>query len=258
MWEASARLVGVPTSIRTKSEDHRLRRVARWTGFNPRLTWSRSDSSRWRHFTSLVKVCSNILRIVPIGILCSVLRYFPVDISVQWLGCWLDDRGSILVRDNQRTLSLRQRVQTGSGAHPASYLMAAGSSSLRVKRSGRETDHSPPSGAEVKNAWSYTSTHPYVFTAWCLIKHGESLWMWDSPSPGRGSNPTLSCRPPLPSSSTLILSYHRGQNGVMFRCSNIKCGFIPSHFPEQLRNIHKGLSHSGTPVLCAWPVPNDV
>jgi len=25
-------------------------------------------------------------------------------------------------------------------------------------------DHSPPSSAEVKNAWSYTSTLPYVFT----------------------------------------------------------------------------------------------
>jgi hypothetical protein len=29
--------------------------------------------------------------------------------------------------------------------------------SLGVKRPGREADHSPPSSAEVKNAWSYTS-----------------------------------------------------------------------------------------------------
>jgi len=27
-----------------------------------------------------------------------------------------------------------------------------------VKRLGREADHSPPSGAEVKNEWSYIST----------------------------------------------------------------------------------------------------
>jgi hypothetical protein len=27
-----------------------------------------------------------------------------------------------------------------------------------VKRPGREADHSPPSSAEVKNAWSYTYT----------------------------------------------------------------------------------------------------
>jgi hypothetical protein len=29
-----------------------------------------------------------------------------------------------------------------------------------VKRPGRETDHSSPSSAEVKNAWGYTSTTP--------------------------------------------------------------------------------------------------
>jgi hypothetical protein len=28
-----------------------------------------------------------------------------------------------------------------------------------IKRPGREADHSPPSSAEVKNVWSYTSTH---------------------------------------------------------------------------------------------------
>jgi hypothetical protein len=44
---------------------------------------------------------------------------------------------------------------------------------MGVKRIGRETDHSPASSAEVKNAWSYTSTQPYVFMAWCLlvVKH---------------------------------------------------------------------------------------
>jgi hypothetical protein len=33
----------------------------------------------------------------------------------------------------------------------------------RVKQPGREAEHSPLFGAEVKNAWSYTSTPPYVF-----------------------------------------------------------------------------------------------
>jgi hypothetical protein len=32
--------------------------------------------------------------------------------------------------------------------------------SLGVKRPGREADHSPPSSAEVKNVWRYTSTSP--------------------------------------------------------------------------------------------------
>jgi hypothetical protein len=35
-----------------------------------------------------------------------------------------------------------------------------GALSLEVKRPVREADHSPPSSAEVKNAWSYTSTRP--------------------------------------------------------------------------------------------------
>jgi hypothetical protein len=29
-----------------------------------------------------------------------------------------------------------------------------------LKRPGREADHTPPSSAEVKNAWSYTSAPP--------------------------------------------------------------------------------------------------
>jgi hypothetical protein len=35
-----------------------------------------------------------------------------------------------------------------------------GALSLGVKRPGREAHHSPPFSAEVKNAWSYTSTSP--------------------------------------------------------------------------------------------------
>jgi hypothetical protein len=59
------------------------------------------------------------------------------------------------------------RVQTGSAAHPASYPMGIGGSFPEVKQTGREADHSPPSSAEVKKEWSYTSTLPYVFMTWC-------------------------------------------------------------------------------------------
>jgi hypothetical protein len=47
--------------------------------------------------------------------------------------------------------------------------------SRRVKRPRREADHSPPSSAEVTNAWSYTSAPQYVFTAWCLVKHRDTF-----------------------------------------------------------------------------------
>ena len=40
-------------------------------------------------------------------------------------------------------------VQTGPGAHPASYAMGAGSFTV-VKRPGRGFDHPPPSSADVK------------------------------------------------------------------------------------------------------------
>jgi hypothetical protein len=56
--------------------------------------------------------------------------------------------------------SLHYRVQTGSEAYPDSYPTSKGALSLEEKRSGREANHSPPSSAEVKNAWSYTSTPP--------------------------------------------------------------------------------------------------
>jgi len=40
---------------------------------------------------------------------------------------------------------------------------------------GREADHSPPSSADIGNEWSYTSTLPYVFTAWYLFMQGANL-----------------------------------------------------------------------------------
>jgi len=44
--------------------------------------------------------------------------------------------------------SLRQRVQTGSGAHTAFYPMGTRVFFLGVKWPGSEADHSPPSTAE--------------------------------------------------------------------------------------------------------------
>jgi hypothetical protein len=38
-----------------------------------------------------------------------------------------------------------------------------------VKRQGREADCSPPTIAEVKTMWIYTSIPPYAFMAECLI-----------------------------------------------------------------------------------------
>jgi hypothetical protein len=50
-------------------------------------------------------------------------------------------------REGQENFSLLQNVQTGSWAHPTSYLMGTGVLSgwaRVVKQPGREIDHSPP------------------------------------------------------------------------------------------------------------------
>jgi hypothetical protein len=65
------------------------------------------------------------------------------------LGCGLDDRG----------------VRFSSPPWPdrlwgSPMLWVPGVISLGLKRLGREANHSPPSSAEVENAWSYTSTPP--------------------------------------------------------------------------------------------------
>jgi hypothetical protein len=59
-----------------------------------------------------------------------------------------------------------------SPAQPPSQWVQ-GALSLGAKQRKSRTDHSPPSNGEVENAWSSTSTHQYVFTAWCLVKQ----WM---------------------------------------------------------------------------------
>jgi len=40
---------------------------------------------------------------------------------------------------------------------------------LRVKWLGHEADHSPPSGATVKNMWSYISIPPCVFMVYGVV-----------------------------------------------------------------------------------------
>jgi len=73
--------------------------------------------------------------------------------------------------------SLRRRIQTGSGpTHPTTQWEPE-ALSLGVKRVRREADYSPPSSAELKNAWSYTSTRRYAFMEWCSITVEGQLYL---------------------------------------------------------------------------------
>jgi hypothetical protein len=80
----------------------------------------------------------------------------------------MDDR-SLIPGRGRDFFSLRYRVQIGS------YPMGTGGSFPDVKRLGHEANHSPPSSAENRNAQIYTSTPPYVFIAWCLVKHRDNF-----------------------------------------------------------------------------------
>jgi hypothetical protein len=120
--------------------------------------------------------------------------------------------------------SICHRVQFGSGAHPASFQWVPGALTPRVEREGREADHSPPSSADVKNAWSYTSTPPVGF-------HGAgTILIFSSVSPPRfctyalfpfvrGIRPTH--RSLLePTVLTVIGDLYKSQNILLFNIPN--------------------------------------
>jgi hypothetical protein len=58
--------------------------------------------------------------------------------------------------NNNNNLTTASRTVLGPTQPPIQWVL--GALSLGAKRPGREADRSPASSAEVKNAWSYTST----------------------------------------------------------------------------------------------------
>jgi len=94
----------------------------------------------WRYTSVPIRLHGVVLRRTGTTLPCNTVAQ-----SVQWQGYGLDDRRSIPGRGG--VLCHRHRLQIGV-------------SLPRGKVAGREADHSPPSRAEVKNAWRYTSTPP--------------------------------------------------------------------------------------------------
>jgi hypothetical protein len=69
--------------------------------------------------------------------------------------------------------SPHHRVQTGSGAHPASNPIGTRGSFPGGKAADAWSWPLTPSSAEVKNAWLYTSTPQHDFMAWCSVTKAE-------------------------------------------------------------------------------------
>jgi hypothetical protein len=88
-------------------------------------------------------------------------------------GYGLDDRGiGNRVPAGSRIFSTSSRPALGF-TQPI-IQRVPGALSPRVKRTGREDDHSPPASTEVKKMWINTSTAPYAFMAY-LIKHRDNF-----------------------------------------------------------------------------------
>jgi hypothetical protein len=67
------------------------------------------------------------------------------------------------------------RPALGPTQPPIQWVLEGRGLSLGAKLPGRKAEHTPPTSAEVKNAWSYTSTPQYVSVAWCLVKHRDKF-----------------------------------------------------------------------------------
>jgi hypothetical protein len=85
-------------------------------------------------------------------------------------GYGLDDIGfGVWVPEGSRIFSSPRRPDWLWGSTQPPIQCVPWALSPEVKQQGCEADHSPPSCAEVKSMWIYTSTPPYAFMAWCLI-----------------------------------------------------------------------------------------
>jgi hypothetical protein len=83
-------------------------------------------------------------------------------------------RSGVRISAGAGNFSPHHRVQTCPEVHPAS---CPGHQVLFPwKRPGSEDDHSPPSIAEVRDEWSYTSTPQYSFMVlWWVKKHRDKF-----------------------------------------------------------------------------------
>jgi hypothetical protein len=104
-----------------------------------------------------------------------LISYLNRDSSVILaLGYGLDDRG-FGSRQGLGTFLFTTASRPALGPIQPPVQWVPGALSLGVKQPSSETDHSPPSSAEVKNAWSYTSTLTTPSRRGAQLKHRDSF-----------------------------------------------------------------------------------
>jgi hypothetical protein len=101
-----------------------------------------------------------------------IIYFLPLTGYCSWYSDWLHagrlrSRSSNPSRVKNFLFSTSSRPALGPTQPPIQWVPVVFSPG--VKRPGREADYSPPTSAEVKKTWIYTSTPLYVFMAQCLI-----------------------------------------------------------------------------------------
>jgi hypothetical protein len=91
-------------------------------------------------------------------ILCTRSRDSSVGIATGYGLDEGDGGSSIPDRVKHSNFSISSRPALGSTQPPINWVRG-------LKRQGRETDHLPPTSAEVKKMWIHTYTPPYIFMA---------------------------------------------------------------------------------------------
>jgi hypothetical protein len=107
--------------------------------------------------------------------------------------------------------SFRHRVQTGSGDHPAFHATSTGALSLELKR--------PPSSAEVKNAWSCTSS-PSIRLHGVVLNYVQRLYLYLYLRPRHWERLVVGFEPHMSSADTCSTEMWWAQSGIHVRSSN--------------------------------------
>jgi hypothetical protein len=119
------------------------------------------------------------------------------------------------------------------GLEPTSLPFSGYRRSFRwVKRSGRDVDHSPPTGEKVKNEWSYAYIPPY--TLW----HGQVTicLLLDASAPHKFSAPFVLLVPSISSSDMMVVillseetvcvaAFQELSSALLLLSRRSKCGF---------------------------------
>jgi hypothetical protein len=121
--------------------------------------------------TKATPALASIFRLILISLLHNVVN--RVCNRTARFPCVFGNTDSYGVWKNWMSFTSASRTALGSTQPLIEWLPWA--VSLWVMRPGRDADHSPLSSAEVKNAWSYTSTPQYVFMTWCFVKHRDDF-----------------------------------------------------------------------------------